>query len=71
MYPIELFLALMSSVVDEIDDYTSRLTASRLRVADLEKQLALSNTQRARAETTSGDNSKQLDKLKQDLYTKR
>ncbi|KAF6033189.1 GM130 [Bugula neritina] len=55
---------------DEIEDYTSRLKASRLRVADLEKQLAVANTHRTRAETASGDNSKQVDKLKQDLYTK-
>ena len=55
---------------DEIEDTTSRLKASRLRVADLEKQLALSNTQKARAETLSGDNTKQLDQLKTNLYTK-
>lgn len=57
--------------IDEIEDCTSRLKASRLRVADLEKQLALSNTQKSRAETKSGDNSKQLDQLKTNLYTKR
>ncbi|XP_067940211.1 golgin subfamily A member 2-like [Watersipora subatra] len=55
---------------DELEDITSRLKASRLRVADLEKQLAVSNTQRARAETASGDNSKQLEKLKHDVHTK-
>jgi len=66
-----LKLTLLLACVDEIEDYTSRLKASRLRVADLEKQLAVANTHRTRAETASGDNSKQVDKLKQDLYTKR
>jgi len=56
---------------DDLEDAGSRLKASRLRVAELEKQLAQSNTKALKAETVSGNNSKQMEKLQNELFTKR
>ncbi|XP_060068049.1 golgin subfamily A member 2-like isoform X2 [Ylistrum balloti] len=53
---------------NEIEEYSGRLKASRQRVADLERNLSMSNNSSQKFEQNSKDFSKDIDRLKLELY---
>ncbi|XP_033732612.1 golgin subfamily A member 2-like isoform X1 [Pecten maximus] len=53
---------------NEIEEYSGRLKASRQRVADLERNLSTSNNSSQKFEQNSKDFSKDIDRLKIELY---